>query len=327
MTSVIDDTRVRDIVSEEVFLSLLVQEGMWDDVGDGVRKLRAAATKKFGSVAGKWASSVKGTLSKMNRMPSEVTDTMKVIQAAMRDTGESLKLDDTLQAAKALGQMGVSGALELAQSDLEGPVHAKAEKASSSVKGEGVYRHGIYAIMVESPLSEDLERIDEVTVVSAIGMTLAALGGSIMLFKGLSKLAGWLGAEKLSHLFHKVEHVLHGLETKAVDVVVPDRIAYFVYSFLYDRNMKIGEPGKKDEGKLSLAEFRSDGTGSHAMTVTKGFIYKVLLIYFAWHGIEGAVKAGASLLGFVESAATTVKGVEIASGAGELIALARSATV
>jgi hypothetical protein len=319
------DSRVREILQEEIFLRMLLDEGIWDDVVDGAKKLRAAATKKFGSVAGGWAKAVNDTLRKLERMPDEVTSLMGAIKVGMQKSGESLRLDDTLQQAKALGQMGTSGALELVQADLEGPVHDRAEKASASVKGEGTYRSGIYAIMLEADL-EPPQLVNEISLTGALGVGMATLGGSIMLFKGLAKLAGWLGAEKAAHLFHKVEHVLHGFETKAVDVVVPDRLAYVVYSILYDRDLKIGGIGKGDERrKLTLAEFRSDDTGSHSMAVTKSLIYKVILIYFAWHGIEGAVKAGASLLGFVEGAATTIKGAEIAAGASELVAIARGA--
>jgi hypothetical protein len=325
------DSRVREILQEEIFLRSLVEEGIWDDVADGVKQLRAAASKKFASVASSWGEAVQSTLKKLERMPPEVPEIMKAIKAGMQETGESLKLDEILQSAKELGQMGTKGALAMAQEDLAGPVHDRAAKASKSTKSEGAYRQGVYAIMLERQylVPSSKQQLNEIGITGVLGVGMATLGGSIMLFKGLAKLAGWLGAEKLSHLFHRVEHVLHGFESKAIDVVVPDRLAYAIYSFLYDRDLKIGAT-KDSEGppkKLSLEEFRSDGTGSHAMSVTKGLVYKAVLIYFAWHGIEGAVHAGASLLGFVEGAATTVKGVEIAAGASELVALARSATV
>ena len=321
----LQESRVREIVQEEMFLHVMMQEGIWDDVVDGVQKLKAAATKKFGSAAGPWAKSLKQTLAEIGKRPGEVDDMIKVIMSAMKESGESIRMDSTLTAAKQVGQVSPQEALAMAQADLAGPVHDKAEKASQSAKSEALYLGGMYEILLERECliqkRRQLQPLNEVGIIGAVGLGMATLGGSLMLFRGLAKLAGWLGAEKLQNFFSKITHALHKVEHKAIDIAIPDRLAHIVYTFLFKRKLRIAGPKM-----LSLKEFRSDATGKHAMAVTKGLIYKVLLIYFAWNGIEGAIKAGASMLGFVEGAASTVKGVEIASGAGELAAIAAASS-
>ena len=74
----------------------------------------------------------------------------------------------------------------------------------------------------------------------------------------------------------------------------------------------------KGEEAYNEIEIKAEADGIAAIKKVKNLIYKAILIYFAWDGIKGVLHAGASLIGFIEGAATTVKGIELAKGAAEI---------
>jgi hypothetical protein len=137
-----------------------------------------------------------------------------------------------------------------------------------------------------------------------------------MVFKGLTKLAKVLGATKTVQVFEKAYSIAHHFEQKTIDLVVPDKLSYAIYKLLWKRGIKLSEH------QLEFLDFQLGK--EHAMARTQGLIYKALLIYFAWNGLQGVLHAGASLLGFVEGTATTVKGIELARGASEITKLIRA---
>jgi hypothetical protein len=310
---VLSEAQVRRIINEEIAYRL-IQEGMWDDVKAGAAKLKAYATKQFGTAASKWSSAIQNKLSKLE-LPDGILLVIQALKAGMNESGESVKLGKTLKLAK---QLGTVNALAVAQEDFEGPVHDYAAKVQQSgVKAEALYRSSIYATLTEAELPQP-ETLKEVDVVGAFGIGLAVLGGLPMIFAGLKKLAEVLHAHKLAELFEKAEHVSHAVEVKTIDIGIPDRLAYVAYTFLHKKGLKFS---KETQDILSFDEFKSDSDGSHSLKQIKGLMYKALLIYFAFNGLVGVLKAGASLLGFVEGAATTVKGIELARGATEIAAL------
>lgn len=317
----ISEARLRKIIYEELVREYLIREGLWDDVKAGVKKLSAYVTKQFKSVAAKWAAAISEKVAKLAQIPDEVKQIMGVIKQAMAQTGESFSLDKGLQAAQDLGKLGADGALAIVQQDLEGPVHEKAK--SAEVKGEGKYLPSIYAVLSEEsylkaaggPLNEALG------ITAVLGVGLAIMGGLPMLFKGLHKLADVLGAHKTAELFEKAEHVTHHFEQKVIDFAMPFRLAYTVYLGLWKLGIKL----TKGDEPLNEIEIKAEDEGKEAIQHAKGLVYKVLLIYLAINGIAGVLKAGASLLGFVEGGATTVKGIELARGAQEVAQLVKAA--
>jgi len=56
--SIISEARLRRIVQEEIERKYLIEEGLWDDVKDGVKKLSDYVTQKFKSVAVEWANTI-----------------------------------------------------------------------------------------------------------------------------------------------------------------------------------------------------------------------------------------------------------------------------
>lgn len=155
-------------------------------------------------------------------------------------------------------------------------------------------------------------------MISATGVALGMMGGLPMLFSGLRKLASWIKAESIAKIFEKAYHITHTLEKKTIDFIIPFKLGYSVYKGLWNIGIKYTKGNKP----LSEDEAKNTEEGKKAMAKVENLVYKVLLVFFAWDGIKGALHAGASLLGFVEGAASAVKGVEIASAAEELIKLA-----
>lgn len=318
-SAAITEARIRQIIYEELVAQHLINEGIWDDVASGAKRLSAYVTKQFKSVAAGWAKAISERLGKLKEVPDDVKTVFGALKQAMQETGETFKMDETLKQAKELGELG-KNALAIVEKDLEGPVHEKAKAAGT--QAEGKYLPAAYAVLAErSYLTSSQKRLNEdFGVTTVMGLGLAVMGGLPMLFKGLHKLAGVLGAEGAAHMFEKAEHVTHAVEQKVVDFVVPDKLSYALYKILQKKGIKLS---KGDEA-LTFEQFQIDADKSGAMKKAQGLIYKTLLIYFALQGLAGVLHAGASLLGFVEGAATSVKGVELAKGAQEIAKLVRA---
>lgn len=315
----ITEARLRKIIYDELVEAYLVQEGLWDDVKAGVQKLSSFVTKQFKSVAAQWAKAISQAVSKLGEIPDDAKKILQVLKQAMSESGESFQMDKGLQAAKELGKLGKDGALAIVQRDLEGPVHEKAKAAST--KAEGKYLPSVYAVLQEKKyIAGQVESLNEVGVTAVLGVGLAIMGGLPLLFKGLHKLAEVLGAHGCAELFEKAYHVTHHFEQKVIEFAMPFKLAYLVYLGLWKLGIKL----TKGEEPLNEIEIKGEDEGVQALKQCKGLVYKVLLIYFAINGISGVLHAGASLLGFVEGTATTVKGVELAKGAIEVSKLVRA---
>lgn len=316
----VSESQLRHIIYEELVHRHLVNEGLWDDTVNGVKKLSAYVTKQFKSVAVSWAKTITNKLSKLTTIPEDVKVVFGALKQAMQESGETFKMDETLLLAKELGSLGADGALLIVQQDLEGPVKERAKDAD--VKQEGCYLPEIYSVLVDhSFIDTSKEKLNEDFGVSAIaGIGLAIMGGLPLLFKGLYKLAIVMGALNTAELFKKAEHITHKFEQKVIDFAVPDKLSYALYKALAVKGVNLSK-----QGSLSLEEFQIDADKSGAMKKTQGLIYKTILIYFAIQGLAGVLKAGASLLGFVEGTATSVKGIELARGAQEVMKLVKTA--
>lgn len=307
VSQTITEDKLRKIINEELVLYYSLNEGMWDDARDGVKKLSAIVSKKFKTVAASWAKSIVESLSKFEGgIPDDVKKIFGVIKDVMQSTGEKFQLSEELIAAKKFGQISNAFALSLVQQDLEGPVHEKAVKVNEH------FVNDVQDLLIES---SDNKQLNEVGVTAVLGVGLAIMGGLPMLFKGLHKLALYLGAEKSAELFEKAEHVTHSFEKKTINFAVPYKLTYAVYEGLWKLGIKLTNT------HLNELELKAEDEGKKAILKTNDLIYKVILIYFAFNGISGVLKAGASMLGFVEGAATTVKGIELANGAKEVAKL------
>lgn len=297
--AIITEEQLRNIIKDELLYSKALNEGIWDDVKSGTKKLVSAVTSRISAAS---VGKINKALQQAQEMPKEVKTVMDAIKHGMQETGESVKLDDTLQKAKELGKISHQSAGEMLSNDLEGPVHAKAK----TLQTENIDR----MIKEFDDNFSNQNRIDELGIVSGVGMFLAVLGGIPIALKGLSKLASFLGAKQTSELLHKAEHVMHSLEEKVIDKIVPDVLSYAVYTFLWSKGFRMQSDKKR---QLNREEY-SNNLGD-AKKKIETLMYSALLIFFAWNGIKAALHAGASLLGFAEGTATAVKSLEIGRAA------------
>lgn len=313
--SAISEARLRKIIQEELQRKYLIEEGLWDDVKDGVKKLSNFVSEKFKSAVGEWSSTINAKIETLSQKPEELNLVMAAIKQGMAESGDSLPLDETLKMAKELTK---DAALAAIQSDLEGPVKEKAEKLQTGVAiGEA------YSILTTNEYIKQQEILKEMGLETIIGFGLAIVGGLPLLFKGLLKLANYLNAPKAAKLFEKAEHVSHAIEEKVIDYIVPDALSYQIYKFLNDKGYHVTNNKKL----LTYEQFKSDSDKSGARKKTDGLVYKAMLIYFAINGLVGVLKAGASLLGFVEGGATAIKGIELAHGAEEVAKIVRATEI
>lgn len=296
-STIITEARLREIIQEELTRRYLIEEGLWDDVKSGVKKLSAKVSAKFKSLAADWATTIKEKIDELGNLPDETKNVVDAVKAASKETGESIPMDATLAVAKELGNVN---ALSTAEADLAGPVHDEAASLSES-----------YIVLNNQNYIWQSKQLNEFGVITAAGIGLALVGGLPLLFKGLKKLALSLNAEKTAELFEKAYTVTHALEQKTIDYVVPDRLSYQVYKLLNEKGFHV----TGEEALVSYEDYKSDADKKGARKKTDDLIYKAILIAFAINGLIGILKAGASMLGFVEGAATAVKGVEVGQGA------------
>jgi hypothetical protein len=150
-----------------------LDEGAWDDVRDGIRRLSSFVTRQFGEVAARWGASISKKLDAMSEMPADVMTVFAAVKAGMQETGESIKMDAALRDAQELGRLGRSGILAVVDDDLMGPVKEKAALAT-----EGLHVRTLYLVLSENAPPCDRDQLDEsLTVGSVLGVGLAIMGG------------------------------------------------------------------------------------------------------------------------------------------------------
>lgn len=307
----------------------LLQEGVWDDVKDGAKKLQTYVKGKVGNVIASFKQNIEKNIDQLPKAKQEAIPFIKLLQQGMQETGEKIDLGPTLKKAKGL-EAEVGNATAAVETDLEGPVkqfaqtfaksnpapQAPAQQVASAPRQESVFLGPVYSILSESEYRMRLQQRkylkESLTITGVLGIGLAVMGGLPLLFKGLTKIAKFLKMEKTAHIMEHCEHVCHAFEQKVIDMVMPDKLAYAIYKAAFNSKIKISDQ------LLEFEQFKKDP----AMATTKNLIYKALLIYFAVNGLVSAVKAGVSILGFVEGTATTIKGIELAKGAQEIASLA-----
>lgn len=314
-----------------------MNEGILDDVKAGVAKLTKSVREKIKSKAKEWAAKITEALSAAKSMPDDIKELVGAIKQGMKESGENFKLDDMLKSAKELGQTNYE---EILDSDIKGPMR----DAAAAVKSESFQRlHDV--LYTEEYLRTKRGVLVEFGVTTAIGVGLALMGGLPLLFKGLAAVAGLLSLPNLKAKFESWEHATHAFEEKAVNYIVSDKLSYAIYRALQKTQFKGGimlgdteeiisfedytadkgvayeKPKKGDKGKPGGIHKKSRSIRSKV----DGLIYKGLLAFFLWQGIQGVLHAGASLIGIVEGTASAVKGAELTAAAAEVAAIARTA--
>lgn len=306
----ITEAQIREIAKQELLYRAILEEGIWDDVKSGARKLMGSVTKQI--TGSGLVDKAKEAMGSVGQFPKEVNVIMQAVKKAMAETGEEIKLDDTLKAAKEIGQLTSDKMGSLLSSDLKGPVHNKA----ASLQNE--WKSGIEPVLNElsvgfNEINYKKQNLQEGGVLGILGLSLAGFGGIMFALSGLEKLANYIGAESVGKVLHKVHHVLHSAEEKAIGFLVPNTISFIVYNTLRKRGFKAQSKLKR---ALTREEYDQDVGG--AKTKTEKLIYAAFLIFLAWNGVKAALHAGVSMLGFAEGTATVIKGAEIGQAAAHI---------
>lgn len=309
MSRTITESQVRKLIQEELFYQAVLEEGIWDDVKSGTKKLISATTKQVARSG--LAKKARQAFDSLSTMPDEVKQVISALKKGMAKTGEKINYDDTLKLAKEIGNLNVDKMGAVLAQDLKGPVHAKAETLS-----ESEWYNGLEPCLNEinvafnECINSKKDSLNESGLIGTVGLSLAGFGGLLFALKGLRKLALWLGAEKTADVLHKVHHVLHNLEEQVIATVVPTRLSYVVYRILVSEGLRLQQ---KQQRVLTFEEYRK-GMLDVKPKVEK-LVYSALLVFLAWNGIKAAIQAGISLLGFAEGTASVIKGAEIAQAA------------
>jgi len=317
MRTVFKESAVRQIVREEYQLAL-ISEGAWDQIAAGLKGVASWLGKQFSGVTQEWTNSINQIMTSMPNVKRELQVVIDALKAGMAESKESLKLDEGLMSAKKFGAEANAMNADI-ESDIAGPVYqfVKNAKTAPATTAESVFLGPAYTILSENAPSVQKKKLEEsLGITTVLGTFLAAMGAVPMVLGGLAKLAKLLKAEKTAKHLEHAEHVAHAFENKVIDTVIPDLLAYAIYKYLTSKGIPISAEKIADANAFKA---------SKAKATTKGIVYKCLLIYFAYNGLVGAFKAGVSLLGFVEGAATTVKGIELAKGAKEVAKLVKGA--
>lgn len=326
---VITEAKLRRIIRDELARQYIIQEGLADDAKQGIIKLTKAVKEKIKGKAKDLASKISEAIATFKEMPDELKTLVNAIKKGMKESGESIKLDDVLKGAK---QFGSTDFKKVADEDFE---NLKSSAANlSNAKTESLLKLNSL-LLVEETASEKLT-LNE-SVVGLIGIGLATMGFLPMLFAALSKVATWLKCPKIASSMEKAEHLFHKLEEKVIDYIVPDKFSYRVYLALQDTPFSSGLKLSAGDDIISFEDYTSDTAkayekpdkeSNHPRSVRSkvdGLIYKGLLVFFLWEGIQGVLHSGASMLGILEGGASAVKGVELAKAAQEIAIAARGA--
>ena len=326
---VISEAKLRRIIREELTRQYIVQEGLADDAKQGIVKLTKAVKEKIKGKAKELAAKISEAMASFKNMPDELKALIDAIKKGMKESGESLKLDDTLKDAKKFGATNFEAE---AESDFQ---TLKDNAANlSSAKTESLLK--LNSLLLTEDFNVEKSLLNE-SLIGLTGVGLAALGFLPMLFAGLKKIATWLKCPKIAESMEKAEHFFHKIEEKVIDYVVPDKFSYKVYLALQDTPFSSGLKLSAGDDIISFEDYTSDRGAAyekpgkenkHSRSVRSkvdGLIYKGLLIFFLWEGIQGVLHSGASLLGIVEGSASAVKGVELAKAAEEITIAVRGA--
>lgn len=161
----------------------------------------------------------------------------------------------------------------------------------------------------EGKLPEGDEKTEALTLIAITSLALATIGGMPMLLKALLKIAKALKFNDKAKRIERTLEVVEYLEHKFVDIAVPDRLSYVVYEKTWKRGFKVSPE------LLPFDEYRK----SKARNTVESTMYRLGLIFFAYHGILGVMHSGLSVLGAAEAGATAIKGVEIKQGLATLL--------
>lgn len=329
---------VEALVSEEV-KEVMIQEGFVDNIKAAWEKTKGAADNAWESIKGKFTSAIAGGKQAIQTKVTELKsaypqiknefDQLRQIESQSGEKlgtnqaiSDAMKLPAMVNAAKSEIQQAQQSVKQIAATDVQPAATPNLQNAQEAYMGgvEGILGQTLFEAKVmerrknrhlnESKISKkvrsnitliEAQRLDEAGIIGLAGMALGALGGIPLLLKGLHKLAKYLGLEKTSSALEHAYHVMHHVEETTIDYMVPDKLSYLYYKSKHKVFAKGNEP------EMTFEDYQ----GSEVRGKVELRIYKVVLVYFLFYGVHGALEAGFSMIGAAEGAASTVKAIEI----------------
>ena len=341
-----DTTLVEKIVHDEV--AKLTEGNFTDMVKSAWEKTKGVATSAWEQVKNKFLGATQAATQTVNKKLSELKSSYPQIKSEFDELRAiESQSGEKIQNAPAIAQaMKLPGLVTAAKSELDAAKKSvytvvqnddgvKQAGTAPLQQAQEAYMGGVSQILEktlfemavadrkksrhlnEVAIPENLrtsatireaQQLNEAGLVGILGISLGALGGIPLLLKGLHKLAKYFGLEKTAVALESAYHVMHHLEETVIDYLVPDKLSYMYYQSKH----KIF--AKETETAMPFEEYKT----SDVRKKVEMRIYKIVLVYFLFHGVHGALEAGASLLGASEAAASTVKAIEIGTEIAEL---------
>lgn len=329
----------------------LLSEGLLDIVKSFAGKTKDVAVGAFDKVKALMSAGVQklknfvgDRVNKLQQASQQLSFVDEIKKEAEQESGEKFPVDQAMQLAMALPKLAQEATSEAQQTEQEAkqvaqqpeqqtqPAQAPGaspqqqgtlQESFSSVSGLKTFTGLVAATAVMSEqaeitrkkhLSEHKEAMmnESLTLAGIMGLTLGVVGGMPMVIKGLMKLTNWLKLTKVTKALEGAYHVAEHLEEKVIDYAIPDKLSYAAYKALFNRGIKVTPNLMPQEG------WQHADAARHQV---EQLMYKMMLGFFAFNGLASALKAGVSVLGAAESAATAVKGIEIAKGIQQATAL------
>ncbi len=291
----------------------LINEGF----SDFLKKIKPAGQEAWNQVVGMFSKAIslmKGAISKkaakLNGSKAYLEKWKNAVSQAEQETGEKFPIDNTMKIAMELETKAKEAEQEIASDKAQIPKQPVQQQTPTPAK-EAFLRSNTNVIIESTKKSIQHKRHlnESITATTVIGFALALLGGIPMLLKGLYTLAKKYNFTKSAEAFHHAYHVAHQIEKKTVDVVIPDRLSYAVYTKIWKLGFRPKESGA-DAELLPFEEYTKDAQGvRHHIEET---VYRLMLTYFFVAGASAVLSAGMSMLTAAEAGATTIKAIEIA---------------
>lgn len=313
MKHTLSKIKTKEIIQQELYYRSILEEGLWDDVKIGTKKLIQNTAKN--AVTKGLLPKAKTVIDSMTTLPKNVQFVIDALKVGMKETGDSITLDSNLQLAKQIGQLNHQKMGDILVDDLKGPVKDKAAalQNESWIKGVTPILLELNVSLNEIINSKKQTKLNESGILGIFGMSLAGFGAINLVLKGLAKLANYMGAKKTAAVLNKIHHMLHSFEEKVISKIVPDRLSFVVYKVMKKRGFSAQNKVKR---ALTQEEYNENYLG--VKTKVEKIIYSAFLLFLAFNGIKAAVHAGYSLLGVAEGSASVVKGIEIGQAAAHI---------
>jgi hypothetical protein len=300
----------------------MVNEGFADVIKQAWEKTKGVASSAWEGIKNKFAQSTSMAKSVVANKLAELKaafpqikadfDQLRQIEASSGEKlgtnpaiMQAMKLPSLVKAATSEIQAAKGTAQQVAQQPPQQAPTAPLQAAQEAymVGTANILTECVHTVQLHEIKNPPDQQLNEVGVIGVAGLALGALGGIPLILKGLHKLAGFLGMEKTAHALESAHEVMHHFEEKAIDYMVPDKLSFGYYQ-------QMQKVFSKNEQPIAFEEYRT----SDVRKKVEMRIYKVVLVFFLFHGVHAALEAGASLIGAAEGAASTIKAIEIGTG-------------